>query len=90
MQAMEPVMEEIGQSHCERWATAINHFAYRLGMVLCGDVEAATRCILKLGGWTGELGEPEAQKMVRRHAHLKRTLFQFAMSEEFLKVRSPA
>lgn len=86
LQALEPVADQLATAHCEAWSRALEQFAYRVGLVLCGDIEAAARCILKLEGWRGDLFEPGAQKVLRRHAHL-RELITFALSEDYLEVR---
>ena len=86
LQALEPVVERMADVHCEAWPRAIAQFAMRVGLVLCGDVEAAARCILKLEGWRGDLFDPGAQKMIRRHDHL-RELIGFALSEDYLETR---
>lgn len=86
LQSLEPVVEKLATAHCEAWSRSLQQFAYRVGLVLCGDVEAAARCILKLEGWRGDLFEPTAQKVLRRHQHL-RELIQFALSEDYLEVR---
>lgn len=86
LQALEPAIEELGDAHCEAWPRAMEQFAHRLGLVLCGDIEASARCILKLGGWRGELHDRTAQRMIRRHEHI-RELLTFALSEDYLHVR---
>ena len=86
VQALDGLEEELATAHCEAWPRALEQFAYRVGLVLCGDVEAAARCILKLQGWRGDLHDVTAQKLIRRHTQL-RELLTFTLSEEYLQVR---
>lgn len=86
LQSIETMTEELRDAHCEAWPRAFEQFAYRVGLVLCGDVEAASRCILKLQGWRGDLHDSTAQRLIRRHDHI-RELLAFALSEDYLEVR---
>lgn len=86
LQTLEGVTEQLEHAHCEAWPRAFEQFAYRVGLVLCGDVEAAARCILKLQGWRGEIHDVAAQRLIRRDDHI-RELLAFALSEDYLDVR---
>jgi tetratricopeptide (TPR) repeat protein len=85
-QALEPARDALADAHCESWSGALQQLACRLGLAICGDVEASIRCLLKLDGWSGELGDAASQRALRRHP-LVRQLFQFALSEDFLAAR---
>ncbi len=85
-QSLDGMSDELSDVYCEAWPRALEQFSYRVGLVLCGDVEAAARCILKLQGWRGDLHDATAQRQIRRHEQI-RELFVFALSEEYLEVR---
>jgi cellulose synthase operon protein C len=84
--ALEPVFERMPDIHCEAWAQAIETFAQRYGLLLSGDVAGAARCILRLDGWTLGFEEQATQKKLRNNRCVE-SLFEFAMSEEFLQAR---
>jgi tetratricopeptide (TPR) repeat protein len=84
--ALEPVAHLMADVHCEAWPRALEEFGWRVGLVCCGDIEAAATCLLRIDGWQGKLHEPTAQRLLQRHPHV-RDLFAFALSEDYLKVR---
>ncbi|MEM1348806.1 MAG: hypothetical protein AAGI01_09640, partial [Myxococcota bacterium] len=84
--ALEEHLDALATSDSAQWPAALEQLAIRLGMVVCGDVEAAARCLLKLDGWAGDLADAPAQKLIRRHPQI-RELIRFALSEDFLHAR---
>lgn len=86
VQALEPVLEELAEAHCEAWPLLLHRFASRVALLSCSDVESATRAILRLEGWTESLDEEATQRQLRRSKSVEE-LFRFAMSEAFLEAR---
>lgn len=86
VQGLDGLIDHLADAHCEAWPEAIETFAHRAGLVLCGDVTAAARCILRMEGWDLELTEPATQKRLR-HNRAVDALFNFAMSESYLEAR---
>jgi hypothetical protein len=84
--AAEPIVDDLPQAPCELWSEGIQEFACRVGLVLCGDLAAAIRCLLRFGGWNMGLGEPETREQVTRSALVGR-LIRFAFSEDYLEAR---
>ena len=85
-QALEVVGKEIADAHCEAWPSDIDHFAHRVGMILCGDIPASLSALLALGGWDGDLGDPTTQARLRRTTSAQ-SLFRFASTDAFLLAR---
>jgi len=69
-----------------RWPEAVREFACRVGLVMCGDLAAAIRCILRFEGWRSDFETPETREHITRIDLLGR-LVRFAFSEEYLKPR---
>lgn len=86
VQGLDGLSDHLADAHCEAWPEAIETFAHRAGLVLCGDVTAAARCILRMEGWNLELTEPATQKRLRHNRAID-ALFNFAMSESYLEAR---
>ncbi len=86
VQGLDGLSDHLADAHCEAWPEAIETFAHRAGLVLCGDVTAAARCILRMEGWDLDLTEPATQKRLR-HNRAVDALFNFAMSESYLEAR---
>ncbi|MFP4599531.1 MAG: hypothetical protein ACLFVJ_14830 [Persicimonas sp.] len=84
--AVEPMVEQFGQIHCEQWPRAVEQFACRVGLVLSGDVRAAVRGLLGFHGWELPLDAPETQKQIRRNKEV-RSLLDYAMSDDYLEAR---
>ncbi|MFU8805383.1 MAG: tetratricopeptide repeat protein, partial [Bradymonadaceae bacterium] len=84
--ALEPVLDRMPDIHCEAWSEAIETFAQRFGLLLCGDVAAAASCILRLDGWSLGFEDQATQKRLRNNRCVE-SLFGFALSEEFLEAR---
>jgi len=86
VQALEPALEGLAESHCEAWPLLLHRFATRVALLSCSDVESATRALLRLEGWTESLDEEATQRQLRRSKSVE-DLFRFAMSEAFLEAR---
>jgi tetratricopeptide (TPR) repeat protein len=84
--ALEPVVHLMADIHCEAWPRALEELGWRVGLVCCGDIEAAATCLLRMDGWQGKLHDPTAQRLLQRHPHV-RDLFAFALSEDYLRIR---
>lgn len=85
-QAIELAGKAVFDSHCEAWPGDIDHFAHRVGMVLCGDIPASMNALLKLGGWGGELEESATQARLRRTTSAE-GLLRYASTDAFLEAR---
>ncbi|MBA2663030.1 MAG: tetratricopeptide repeat protein [Bradymonadaceae bacterium] len=86
VQCLDGLSDHLADAHCEAWPEAILEFAHRAGLVMCGDVTAAARCILRMEGWDLELVEPATQKRLRHNRSVE-ALFNFAMSDSYLDAR---
>lgn len=84
--AIEPVADRLPEETCELWPEAVREFAARVGLVMCGDLAAAIRCILRFEGWELDFETPETRDQITRMDLLGR-LVQFAFSEDYLKAR---
>lgn len=84
--ALEVVDGAVIDAHCEAWGQAIDSFAYRIGLLLCGDAPAATTALLRIGGWEGELASPQTQARLQRTDNAA-DLLRFAFSDDFLRAR---
>lgn len=84
--ALEPLVDEFAQIHCERWPQMVEQLACRVGLVLSGDVSAAVRGLLSLHGWELPLDAPETQAQIRRNDDVQR-LLAFALSDDYLETR---
>lgn len=86
VRAAEPVLDELPGATCELWPDAVEEFAARAGLVLCGDLAAAIRCILRFRGWELEFGAPETRDQISR-IDLVARLIRFAFSRDYLDAR---
>ncbi len=84
--AIEPVAERMPEAACELWPEAVHEFAARAGLVLCGDLAAAIRCLLRFEGWELDFDNPETREQITRMDLLAR-LVRFAFSEDYLAAR---
>ncbi|MFB6374683.1 MAG: hypothetical protein ABEN55_16540, partial [Bradymonadaceae bacterium] len=84
--AIEPVADQLPEQTCELWPDAVREFACRVGLVMCGDLSAAIRCILRFEGWKLDFEAPETRDQITRMDLLGR-LVRFAFSEDYLKAR---
>ncbi len=86
VQALDAVRADLAEAHCENWPHEIEDFGRRVGLILCGDIPASMRAMLRLGGWDAPLDEPTTQARVRRTAAAE-DLVRYASSDEFLEAR---
>ena len=86
VKAIEPVVEELPEAQCELWPEAIEEFACRVGLVLCGDLAAAIRSVLRFRGWQADLQAPETREHITR-IDLVGRLIRFAYSQDYLEAR---
>ncbi|MFW5968766.1 MAG: hypothetical protein ACOCV2_14675, partial [Persicimonas sp.] len=84
--ALEPHIERFADIPCERWPKAVERFASRCGLAVCGDVPAAVRGMLRFHGWELPLDAPETQQQIRRNGHV-RDLIGFALDDDYLEAR---
>lgn len=85
-QLANDVLETLQANDGSSWSSDIEDFAHKLALAICGDVEAATRAILKFEGWRYDLSHDNTQARVRQHPRI-RQLIRFALTEDYLKVR---
>lgn len=85
-QALEIAGRRIADAHCEAWPHALDSFAYRVGLVLCGDTPAAVSALLRLNGWEPDLDSTATQDRLRRTDNAA-DLMRFAFSDAFLQAR---
>jgi len=84
--AIEPAVEELAGVRAQIWPDALEEFAARSGLVLCGDLSAAIRCLLLFRGWDLEFGRAETREQIGRMDLVGR-LIRFAFSEDYLEAR---
>ena len=84
--AIEPVVEEFPGTTPELWPEQVEEFACRVGLVVCGDLAAAIRCLLRFRGWELDLDAPETRDQITR-IDLVGRLIQFAFSQDYLESR---
>ncbi len=86
VEALEPLLDTLPSCDPVAWSAQLDGFACRLGLVLCGDLEAAARAILRLRGWREPLEHPDTQRALREDARLA-DLFAFVLDDAYLQVR---
>lgn len=84
--ALEGLEGRLAECHCEAWGREVEIFAARAGLLLAGDLAAATRGLLLIGGWSLTLDESATQRRIRNEDTVA-DLVQLAHSEEYLELR---
>jgi hypothetical protein len=83
--SLEPRAHDVG-----RWATGVEHTADRVGLLACGDLNAAMSVLTRFSEAAGgrDLGFiPDRASLLNRDERML-TLFRFAFSEQFLQLRA--
>jgi tetratricopeptide (TPR) repeat protein len=86
MHAVEPVEDMMADVPCELWPDDVEAFAARTGLVLCGDIYAGIRCLLRFRGWGLGFDAPETRDRLHRTALVGR-LVEFAFSDAYIEAR---
>lgn len=84
--ACEGLEDILAECHCEAWSRELDVFAARAGLVLAGDLAAAARGLLLLGGWSLPLEEDASQRRIRNEDAIA-DLVRLANGEEYLELR---
>ncbi len=84
--AIEACDQDLEACHCEAWGRALQDFAARAGLLLCGDLAAAAKGLLRLSGWKMGLEDKATQKRIKNQEGV-RDLLLLAHSEEYLELR---
>ena len=84
--AVEALGVSLADCHCEAWGRDLEIFAARAGLLLSGDLAAATQGLLRLGGWSLPLEETATQRRIRNDDTIA-DLVRLAHSDEYLELR---
>ncbi len=84
--AVEHCERDLDECHCEAWGRHLEGFAARAGLLLSGDLAAASRALLRLSGWNLPIDEDATQARLRNNDTVK-DLLQLAHSDEYLELR---
>lgn len=85
-QALEVAGRAVTDAHCEAWGQDLDSFAYRVGLVVCGDTPASVSALLRLSGWEPDLESSATQARLRRTNNAA-DLMRFAFSDAYLEAR---
>lgn len=86
MHAVEPIEEQMADVPCELWPDDVEAYAARTGLVLCGDIYAGIRCLLRFRGWGLGFDAPETRNRLER-TDLVGRLIEFAFSDAYKNAR---
>ncbi len=86
LRAVEECDQNLMNCHCEAWGRQLERLAARSGLLLSGDLEAATSALLRLSGWSLSLSESATQRRLRNDDTVA-DLVNLAYSDEYLELR---